>query len=98
MPEARRQRIRTIAGVVVSVLIGSLALWVLYRTFQQISIVDVLARMRAMPRDTLLLAALCAATAVFTSSGSRSELHTMRIGPSMASSSSPATSNKLDLK
>ncbi len=63
MPEARRQRIRTIAGVVVSVLIGSLALWVLYRTFQQISIVDVLARMRAMPRDTLLLAALCAATA-----------------------------------
>lgn len=63
MSEERRRRIQAFAGVAVSVLIGSLALWVLYRTFQRISLVDVLARMRATPLDTLLLAALCAAGA-----------------------------------
>ncbi len=63
MPEARRQRIRTIAGIAISLLIGSLALWVLYRTFQHIRLVDVLERMRATPLDNLLLAAGCAAGA-----------------------------------
>jgi uncharacterized membrane protein YbhN (UPF0104 family) len=53
-------------GIAVSVLIGSLALWVLYHTFQRISLADVLAQARATPLHTLLLAAACAWGALFT--------------------------------
>ena len=66
MPETRRRRIKAALGIAVSVLIGSLALWVLYRTFQRISFADVLAQARATPLHKLLLAALCAWGAFFT--------------------------------
>jgi uncharacterized membrane protein YbhN (UPF0104 family) len=66
MTDPRRHRIKAAIGVAVSVLIGSLALWVLYHTFQRISLADVLAQMRAVPVDTLLAAALCAAGALAT--------------------------------
>jgi len=48
------------------VAIAALALYVLYRTFQRISVADVIANMRAMPRDRLLVAAACAAGAFAT--------------------------------
>ena len=63
MPDARRSRIKTYAGVAVSVLLAALAGWVLWRTFQRISFADVVAQMRALPAATLALAALCAAGA-----------------------------------
>ncbi len=66
MPEARRHKIKAALGIAVSVLIGSLALWVLYHTFQRISLADVLAQARATPLHTLLLAALCAWGALLT--------------------------------
>jgi phosphatidylglycerol lysyltransferase len=66
MPDPRRHRLKTAAGIIVSVLIASLAAWVLYRTFQRISFADVLANMRAMPGTTLALAALCSAGAFTT--------------------------------
>jgi uncharacterized membrane protein YbhN (UPF0104 family) len=66
MPDTRRHRIKAALGAAVSVLIGSLALWVLYRTFQRISLADVLAQMRAVPWHTLLAAAMCAAGAFLT--------------------------------
>ena len=63
MPDPRRSRIKTYAGVAVSVLLAALAGWVLWRTFQRISFADVLAQMRALPAATLAIAALCAASA-----------------------------------
>src|SRR5512141_662599 len=66
MPETRRHKIKAALGIAVSVLIGSLALWVLYHTFQRISFADVLAQARATPLHTLLLAALCARGALLT--------------------------------
>jgi len=66
MPDARRQRIKALLGLALSLLIASLALWVLYRTFQRISLANVLAHMRAVPRDTLIAAALCTAGAYLT--------------------------------
>jgi len=66
MFDARRHRLKAVLGVAVSVLIGSLALWVLYRTFQHISLADVLAEARAVSFDRLLSAGLCAAGALFT--------------------------------
>jgi uncharacterized membrane protein YbhN (UPF0104 family) len=63
MPDTRRHQFKAALGVAVSVLIGSLALWVLYRTFQRISLADVLAQMRAVPWHTLASAAMCAASA-----------------------------------
>lgn len=63
MSRVRRHRFKAIAGIAVSVLIGSIALWVLYRTFQRISLADVLAQMRATSTDALALAGLCAAAA-----------------------------------
>lgn len=60
MPDPRRSRIKKALGVVASVLIAALAAFVLYRTFQRISIAEVIAHMRAVPAGTLLLAAACA--------------------------------------
>ena len=53
-------------GVAASILIAGLAAYVLYRTFQRISIAEVLAHMRAVPLATLLLAAACACGAFAT--------------------------------
>jgi len=63
MPDPRRSRLKTYAGVAVSLLLAALAGWVLWRTFQRISFADVLAQMRAVPASTLALAALCVAGA-----------------------------------
>lgn len=62
MLDPRRNRLKTLLGIVASVAIATLALYVLYRTFQRISFADVLANIRAVPRERLLLAA---ASAVF---------------------------------
>jgi uncharacterized membrane protein YbhN (UPF0104 family) len=63
MPDPRRHRLKKTLGVLASVAIAAVAAWVLWRTFQRISFADVLARMRATPPATLLLAAACAAGA-----------------------------------
>ena len=63
MSDPRRNRLKTYAGVLVSVLLAALASWVLWRTFQRISLADVLAQMRGMPASKLALAGLCAAAA-----------------------------------
>ena len=63
MPDPRRHRLKTVLGIAGSVVIAALAAYVLYRTFQRISLADVLANMRATPPGTLLLAAACAAGA-----------------------------------
>jgi uncharacterized membrane protein YbhN (UPF0104 family) len=63
MTDPRRSRIKTYAGVVVSVVLAALAGYVLWRTFQRISIADVIENMRAVPASTLVLASLCAAGA-----------------------------------
>lgn len=63
MPDPRRRRFRTYVGIGVSLALGCGAAWVLWRTFQRISIADVLAQMRAQPVSTLALAALCCAGA-----------------------------------
>lgn len=60
MHDPRRSRIKTMLGVAASVVIAALAAFVLYRTFQRISITDVLAHMRAVPGADLLVAAACA--------------------------------------
>jgi phosphatidylglycerol lysyltransferase len=59
MPDPRRRRIKTILGVAGSIVIAALAAYVLYGTFQRISLADVLANVRATPPATLLLAAAC---------------------------------------
>ncbi len=56
MPDPRRNRFKTYAGVLVSVLLAALAGWVLWRTFQRIRFADVLAQMQAVPASTLALA------------------------------------------
>lgn len=66
MPDPRRHRLKTAIGLVVSVLLAGLAVWVLVRTFQRIAFADVIAQMRAVPGTTLLVAALCAAGAFTT--------------------------------
>jgi uncharacterized membrane protein YbhN (UPF0104 family) len=66
MPDPRRNRLKTILGIAASVAIASLALYVLYGTFQRISFVDVLANIRAVPRERLLLAAASALFAFAT--------------------------------
>ena len=64
MSDPRRNRLKTYAGVLVSVLLAALAGWVLWRTFQRISFADVLVQMRAVPASKLALAGLCAAAAL----------------------------------
>lgn len=66
MPDPRRHRLKTILGIAASAAIASLALYVLYRTFQRISFADVLANIRAVPRERLLLAAVSAVFAFAT--------------------------------
>ncbi|HVN41736.1 MAG TPA: hypothetical protein VMT50_03055 [Steroidobacteraceae bacterium] len=66
MLDARRHRLKAVIGVTISVLIGSLAVWVLYRTFQRISLADVLTEARAVSAHRLLSAGLCAAAAYLT--------------------------------
>jgi len=66
MPDPRRHRLKTVLGVAASVAIAALALYVLYQTFQRISLADVIANVRAMPRERLLLAGACAAGAFAT--------------------------------
>jgi uncharacterized membrane protein YbhN (UPF0104 family) len=63
MPDPRRYRLKTLLGITASVAIAGLAAYVLFRTFQRISLADVLANMRAVPAGTLLLAAACTAGA-----------------------------------
>jgi uncharacterized membrane protein YbhN (UPF0104 family) len=63
MPDPRRHRLKTLLGIVGSVAIAALAAYVLYTTFQRISLADVLANVRATPPGTLWLAAACAASA-----------------------------------
>lgn len=66
MPDPRRHRLKTALGIVVSVTVACLAGYVLYRTFQRISLADVLRNVRDMPGERLLLAAACAAGAFAT--------------------------------
>ena len=66
MPDPRRSRLKTSLGIAASVAIAGLAGYVLYQTFQRISVADVLANVRATPAATLLLAAACAAGAFAT--------------------------------
>ncbi len=66
MPNPRRSRIKTIVGISASVAIACLAAYVLFRTFQRISLTDVLENMKAVPPDRLLLAAACVAGAFAT--------------------------------
>lgn len=66
MTDPRRSRIKTYLGVGASVLIACLAAWVLWRTFQRISVADVIQKMREVPAGALLFAAACAAGAFTT--------------------------------
>jgi len=63
MADPRRSRLKTFLGILASVAIAGLAAYVLYSTFQRISLADVLANVRATPAGTLWLAAACAAGA-----------------------------------
>jgi uncharacterized membrane protein YbhN (UPF0104 family) len=65
MRDPRRNRIKAVLGVGASVLIAALAVWVLYGTFQRISLADVVGNMRNAPADALLAAAGCAFGALF---------------------------------
>ncbi|RPI16216.1 MAG: UPF0104 family protein [Lysobacterales bacterium] len=66
MPDPRHSRLKRILGAAASLVIAGLAAWVLYRTFQRINVADVIANVRAMPVERLLLAAACAAGAFAT--------------------------------
>ena len=66
MSDRRRNRIKATFGIAASVLIAGLAAWVLFRTFQRISVADVIRHMREVPAGTLLLAAACAYGALLT--------------------------------
>jgi phosphatidylglycerol lysyltransferase len=64
--DPRRPRWKVALGVVASIAIASLAAYVLFRTFERISVADVLRSMRATPMQLLLLASACAAGAFLT--------------------------------
>jgi uncharacterized membrane protein YbhN (UPF0104 family) len=59
MPDPRRHRLKTILGIVASLAIAGVACYVLYGTFQRISVADVIRNMASVPRERLLLAAGC---------------------------------------
>ena len=63
MHDPRRNRIKSALGVVASVAIAGIAAYVLFRTFERISVADILASMRAVPVHALLVASACAAGA-----------------------------------
>lgn len=65
MSNPRRSRIKASLGIGASLLIAGLAAWVLYRTFQRISVADVVENMRNAPPEALLAAAACAFGALF---------------------------------
>jgi uncharacterized membrane protein YbhN (UPF0104 family) len=65
MSDPRRNRIKATLGVGASVIIACLAAYVLYRTFQRISLADVIDNMRRVPAAKLVLAAACAFGALF---------------------------------
>jgi uncharacterized membrane protein YbhN (UPF0104 family) len=60
MPDPRRSRLKTAMAVSASVMIACLAAYILFRTFQRISVADVLENMRLVSGERLLLAAACA--------------------------------------
>jgi uncharacterized membrane protein YbhN (UPF0104 family) len=66
MPDPRRSRLKHALGIAASVVIACIAAYVLFRTFQRISLVDVLENMKAVPLERLLLAGACAAVAFAT--------------------------------
>jgi uncharacterized membrane protein YbhN (UPF0104 family) len=66
MPDPRRNRIKAAVGVGASVLIAGFAAYVLFRTFQRISIAEVLDNMRRVPASTLGLAVACTACVLLT--------------------------------
>jgi len=66
MSDPRRNRIKATLGIGASVLIAGLAAYVLFRTFQRISVADVVENMRKVPTATLLLAAACTTGALVT--------------------------------
>jgi uncharacterized membrane protein YbhN (UPF0104 family) len=61
--DPRRPRWKVALGIVASIAIASLAAYVLFRTFERISVADVLRSMRETPLQLLLLASACAACA-----------------------------------
>ncbi len=63
MSDPRRNRLKKMLGIVASLAVATLAGYVLFRTFQRISVGAVIANMRATLPGTLLLAAACAAGA-----------------------------------
>jgi uncharacterized membrane protein YbhN (UPF0104 family) len=66
MSQARRSRFKARLGVAISLLLATLAAYVLWRTFQRIHFADVLKQIVEVPRGTLAAAALCAAGAFAT--------------------------------
>ncbi len=66
MADPRRNRIKAAVGVGASLLIAGLAAYVLFRTFQRISVAEVLENMRRVPASTLALAVACTAGVLLT--------------------------------
>jgi uncharacterized membrane protein YbhN (UPF0104 family) len=66
MADPRRNRIKAAVGVGASLLIAGLAAYVLFRTFQRISIAEVLENIRRVPASTLALAVAFTAGALMT--------------------------------
>jgi uncharacterized membrane protein YbhN (UPF0104 family) len=66
LPDPRRHRLKAAIGIAASVLIAALAAYVLYQTFQRISLADVLAKVGETSPRRLALAALCVAGAFTT--------------------------------
>ncbi|MFO1408003.1 MAG: lysylphosphatidylglycerol synthase domain-containing protein [Steroidobacteraceae bacterium] len=65
MTNPRKSRLKAALGITASLLIAGLAAWVLYRTFQRISIADVVEKMQQVPAHSLVVAACCAFGALF---------------------------------
>lgn len=65
MGEPRKSRLKAGIGIAASLVIAGLAAWVLFRTFQRISIAEVIDGMGRVPVHSLLLAAACAFGALF---------------------------------
>lgn len=57
--DPRRNRWKAAIGVFVSVAIAAVAAWVLFQTFQRISLADVVRSMQSVPVERVLLAGVC---------------------------------------